>query len=637
MVKKLNVFFLLFVVILFSCEDKSREWDNPYDPRSKKSLWTPDNLFIDQVTENSIEITWERKGRQFDGYIIDRKIGLEEWVNMDSLLDDEITNWIDTINLKNLVANHVEYQYRLYAYADTNLSLKKIKNIKPAIPGPPGSVSLIDVNFDHEPSKKLTIRWQRSIEPDFFSYNVLHAASEEGLKTIYSSVQNINTTTIDTSIFNVMRDNWFWIEVEDTTGQKTIGNSFNLKRDPPPIPPVLNSIFFDNKRFYFSWNPTFETDISSYLVEQISPLDSNVISNSIVIEKNKTNFDQEIAYDIENYYRVKISDVWGNFAYSNVNPASSYQKIVMLDTVTESGNDIIIMNVGPTMPFMRTLSDLKASFPIWIQGGDRIFSFANNNVGYVIDQNGINIKSISGTKPQDISFNSDQTEALFVGTDDDIYIAYLNEDNSTARITRNTNNEWYSDPQFISNDTKILYAQRKHLSNNNVGTINIYTMDRDGKNPTQISDATKEEKFIMPRMSSSEDKIIYYFKDIGMYELSYPLEKRGSLVETEGGASIKPEISSYFRNIRWSPNGQMAIVWEKDIIYNLYLYEKNASTKLRFFQSNARYAQWNGNDEVIFKYESSDGMMYRKNVNSSISDDPILFYEKEWVQLQPRQ
>ena len=66
MVKKLNVFFLLFVVILFSCEDKSREWDNPYDPRSKKSLWTPDNLFIDQVTENSIEITWERKGRQFD-------------------------------------------------------------------------------------------------------------------------------------------------------------------------------------------------------------------------------------------------------------------------------------------------------------------------------------------------------------------------------------------------------------------------------------------------------------------------------------------------------------------------------------------------------------------------------------------
>ena len=78
----------------------------------------------------------------------------------------------------------------------------------------------------------------------------------------------------------------------------------------------------------------------------------------------------------------------------------------------------------------------------------------------MIDQDGSSIKTISGIRPQDIAFNSDQTEALFVGSDDDIYLAYLNEDELTVRITQNTNNEWYSDPEFISDDNKILYAQR---------------------------------------------------------------------------------------------------------------------------------------------------------------------------------
>ena len=210
----------------------------------------------------------------------------------------------------------------------------------------------------------------------------------------------------------------------------------------------------------------------------------------------------------------------------------------------------------------------------------------SNNVGHVIDQDGSSIKTISGIRPQDIAFNSDQTEALFVGSDDDIYLAYLNEDELTVRITQNTNNEWYSDPEFISDDNKILYAQRKHFSNNNVGTINLYTMDRDGKNKTQITDAVGEEKFILPRMSPSGDKIIYYFKNVGLYELNYPNEKRGAMVSTLGGDSIIPEITSYFRNIKWSPNGEKAIIWEKKFnsTYNLYVYDKNK--KIREINAN---------------------------------------------------
>ena len=639
MVERINIAVFTLFIILFACEDKIREWDNPYDSRSNKSLWTPDSLEAMQTAENSIELSWVRKGRAFDGFIIDRKLGLDEWVFRDSLFDDETTTWIDTINLKTLVDNPVDYQYRIYAYADSNISLKKVVNIKPMLPGPPGSVSIIDVNYSHDPSKILSLEWQKSLEPDFYKYNLYHANTENGSKSDYISIYDANITTIDTSSFDVLNENWFWVEVQDTTGQKTISNSYYVPIDPPPIPTQFDSILFDNQQFYFSWSASIEEDISGYIIEQVSNTDTIIISNSILIEKTNTSFEIPVENDSENYYRVKTEDVWGNSSYSNIRPASSFQKIVMLDTVTENGNDIIIMNMGPTMPFLHTITNVKASFPVWIQNGKKIFAFTINNVGHVIDQDGSSIKTISGVRPQDISFNSDQTEALFVGSDDDIYLAYLNEDESTVRITQNTNNEWYSDPEFISDDNKILYAQRKHFSNNNIGTINIYTMDRDGKNVTQITDAVGEEKFILPRMSPSGDKIIYYFKNVGLYELNYPNEKRGTMVSTLGGDSIIPEITPYFRNIKWSPNGEKAIIWEKKFssTYNLYLYDKNSNPRISFFQSNARYAQWNGNDEVIFKYESKNTAMYRKNINSTISDDPILFYESPWAQLQPRQ
>ena len=138
------------------------------------------------------------------------------------------------------------------------------------------------------------------------------------------------------------------------------------------------------------------------------------------------------------------------------------------------------------MPFTKILTNTKALYPIWIQNGKKIFAFTIDNVGKVISQDGQSIKTIYGVAPKDIAFNSDETLALFVGSDNDIYIAYLNQDEMTFRITQNTNNEWYSDPEFISDDNKILYAQRKHFSNNNIGTINLYTMDRDGKNLSLI-------------------------------------------------------------------------------------------------------------------------------------------------------
>jgi hypothetical protein len=119
-----RIFILIALVI--ACEDTVRVWDNPYDPRSDRSLWTPDTLRATQLSSDNIELTWFRKGRDFDGFIMDKKIGEESWQDSIAILWDSTYSWIDTLDLKEVVNNPVTYSYRIYAYADSNISNKSV-------------------------------------------------------------------------------------------------------------------------------------------------------------------------------------------------------------------------------------------------------------------------------------------------------------------------------------------------------------------------------------------------------------------------------------------------------------------------------------------------------------------------------
>ena len=69
----MNKYFLPFLsLFLLTCESPERIWDNPYDPRSDRSLWTPDSLKARQKSPDKIELSWQRKGREFDGFRIDK-------------------------------------------------------------------------------------------------------------------------------------------------------------------------------------------------------------------------------------------------------------------------------------------------------------------------------------------------------------------------------------------------------------------------------------------------------------------------------------------------------------------------------------------------------------------------------------
>ncbi|MDD9879246.1 MAG: hypothetical protein OXT08_00420 [Candidatus Marinimicrobia bacterium] len=632
----IRIIFILLILIL-ACEDVNRIWDNPYDPRSDRTLWTPDSLSADTSVEGKITLNWQRKGRDFDGFKIDRKVGNGEWKDSVVTLWDSIFTWTDILEMKSVVQNKNYYSYRLYAYADTNRSNMVTVTANPLIPDPPGPVQINSIIYADKPPKTMTIEWTKSNDGSFKQYNLYHSDNENSTFGLYRIFYDVDTNSMDTTGFTVLKENWFKVGVVDTTGQETIGDSKGIPVDPPPSAVILDSIKYANSSFNLNWTQTDITDFSDYTVQEINILDSSVIGETKITTIGTLSKSLNISDDVERYYRIKLNDVWGNGVNSQIRPASSYQRIVKVDYIRDIGDDITIRNSGPTLPFTQLLSNVNAQFPVWIQNGNKIFAFIDGGMGLIVNQNGSGLRTISGEVPQNVAFNPDQTLAVYAGADHNIYLTYLEKDQGPIRITNSTNNEWFLDPEFFDNGNKILYSQRKHQANNNVGVIDVFTMDLDGLNITQITTAPNVDKFIMPRLNPAENKMLYVKEEDGLYILDFPTQSIGTAVLKSGNVKVVPESNSKFRNIRWSPDGDKAVLWSKENgTYFLYIYDNSASPPLKLLQSGGRYGDWISNDTVLFRYESSDAM-YKKAITEDSGADPILFYDAPWAQLQPRQ
>ena len=144
----------------------------------------------------------------------------------------------------------------------------------------------------------------------------------------------------------------------------------------------------------------------------------------------------------------------------------------------------------------------------------------------VVDQNGSNLKKISGEEPQNIAFYPDQSQAVYTGADHNLYLIDLTTDIEVKKQLTDdaiaiVKNEWYGDPEFITlnggQDVLIMYWHQTYQVNNNIGVSDIYYMDQSGNVLDRITNAQNIEKFIMPRMSPDGKKILFVKKDDGLY------------------------------------------------------------------------------------------------------------------------
>ena len=642
---------LFILLVLISCEDKKRIWDNPYDPRSDRSLWSPDELEAKQKSKDMIQLNWLRKGREFDGFRVEKSVDGETWKDSVATLGNYVNKWVDTLDMKLVVKDSlnkgpVEYSYRVYAFADTNESDKATVKYKPLMPGPPKPVDITSVSYTHIPTKKLTVKWEKLSQGSFKSYH-LHHLIEGSTDTSIISINDIDSISYDINIFDPTVANNYWISAEDTTGLYTLGKSMANIIDEVPSSVKLDTITHKQGNFQLSWNVTDINDFKHYDIQDSNASVASWTSIKVINDQNQNNAQLGISNDVENYYRVLVSDVWNQTSASNIKSATSYRKIVKMNELSEVGDTVMIMSIGPTLDYSHFIYkdvnrvDVKGYFPFWIQGGEKIFSFTVGNAGFLIDQDGKNPTLIQGLNPENIAFSSDGKEAVFSAVDHNIYTVDLKDDLEIKRkLTTITNNEWYGDPEFVNidgtKDSLIMYWQDKFKYNNNIGEANIYWMDEFGNLVKQLTKAANGDRLIMPRMSPDGAKILYYKEDDGLYVMN-PSDEEGVAVTTNSSnVKVLPENSKYFRNITWAPNSERAVFWTyNNNSYFSYVFERSTG-KARLLQSGARFASWYDNNTITYRSESAN-KMFMINVTSNFIGDPVLVYDSPWVDLQPRQ
>ncbi len=642
---------LFILLVLISCEDKKRIWDNPYDPRSDRSLWSPDELEAKQKSKDMIQLNWLRKGREFDGFRVEKSVDGETWKDSVATLGNYVNKWVDTLDMKLVVKDSlnkgsVEYSYRVYAFADTNESDKATVKYKPLMPGPPKPVDITSVSYTHIPTKKLTVKWEKLSQGSFKSYH-LHHLIEGSTDTSIISINDIDSISYDINIFDPTVANNYWISAEDTTGLYTVGKSMANTIDEVPSSVKLDTITHKQGNFQLSWNVTDINDFKHYDIQDSNASVASWTSIKVINDQNQNNAQLGISNDVENYYRVLVSDVWNQTSASNIKSATSYRKIVKMNELSEVGDTVMIMSIGPTLDYSHFIYkdvnrvDVKGYFPFWIQGGEKIFSFTVGNAGFLIDQDGKNPTLIQGLNPENIAFSSDGKEAVFSAVNHNIYTVDLKDDLEIKRkLTTITNNEWYGDPEFVNidgtKDSLIMYWQDKFKYNNNIGEANIYWMDEFGNLVKQLTKAANGDRLIMPRMSPDGAKILYYKEDDGLYVMN-PSDEEGVAVTTNSSnVKVLPENSKYFRNITWAPNSERAVFWTyNNNSYFSYVFERSTG-KARLLQSGARFASWYDNNTITYRSESAN-KMFMINVTSNFIGDPVLVYDSPWVDLQPRQ
>lgn len=621
---------LIIIFLLLSCQIEERVWSNPYDPDSDRSLWTPSDLAVLQVEDNLIELTWKRNGADFDGFKIDKRLGDNVWQQSVAILGDSTFSWMDTLNLKTLVNNPVEYGYRIYAYAGKNESNKISIKLVPQVPGAPSSVDVQAVEYTTEP--KIIVTWFPSDEEDFQQYTLLHAIGEFGEKNEVFVVTEKSTTFYSTSTFDPTIENWYWVEVSDTTGQSVLGKGKGHEVDPRPEIVLLDTIIYGSGEFILVWSQSQEADFKGYHLLEIDRSDSSVI-NTINSFSNITDTTEIISVNVDedHHYRVSVSDYWGQSSASNIRSGTSYQNIVKLDELSTSGAYMSIINLSPNLNARHDLKNVKVSFPVWIQGGEKIYAFSENSAGLFVKENGTDLTIFNelpnNDQPRDIGFNDKGTMAVFSTIKGAIYTLDLENSIYNQIPAFPDNNENYGEPEFIPNG-RILFWRTEHQSNNNLGVKDLYTMDLSGENIIKITNAVNFQKYTSGRLSPDGTILAYVYEDQGIY-----------FSESDGTDSRRattriPDESIYFKNLRWSPDGSKLLYWSEGVIYTI---ASNGTGENII--SAGRYANWtDDSQEIIFQYDwnfsGTAGRMYIVAVNGGAVRS---FYDGPWAQLQPRQ
>ena len=181
-------------------------------------------------------------------------------------------------------------------------------------PSPPKGLKVNSVIYDRD---RMVIEWEMSKDPDFDSYNLLQAiGTAEDPDTIFVT-SDITQTIFKLEKFDPTLENWFWIDVMNTTGLHTSGmKKSNTIEMQAPTSSRLQKVEgkYDLK---IEWTMNRDDDFERYTIYR-SNTEEMKQKNKVKDVLQKEDTIKVLSLDSVYFYQIETLDYWGLKSMSNI-------------------------------------------------------------------------------------------------------------------------------------------------------------------------------------------------------------------------------------------------------------------------------------------------------------------------------
>lgn len=177
------------------------------------------------------------------------------------------------------------------------------------VDSPPLKIDVTSVDYD---LKKMVVSWDKSAEPDFSTYELQYARQEDGPRSLFAVITDVDQDRFELTDFDPTHDNWFWVQVTDRWALKSVGKGMSNEIDPPPRKIDIRSVEYSLNEMVVKWKRSREKDFNSYELLHSETKEGERVSLATISKRKKTSF-TEADFDPshENWFWINVADRWG--------------------------------------------------------------------------------------------------------------------------------------------------------------------------------------------------------------------------------------------------------------------------------------------------------------------------------------
>ena len=195
-----------------------------------------------------------------------------------------------------------------YDNSDNSTEVVIVLKVDNSTASPQGG-NITSVTYDLE---SMTVTWEASADEDFKNYKVLYSNTEDGEKDTIGTYTDKTITSHSITEFDPFVENWFWVKVMDTLGFNSIGIGMTNSLESEPNPVNVESVEYDTTQMTIRWGESPDNDFKNYKVLYSNTESGDKDTLATYTNKSTTSYSiTDFDPNVENWYWVKVSDVWG--------------------------------------------------------------------------------------------------------------------------------------------------------------------------------------------------------------------------------------------------------------------------------------------------------------------------------------